>query len=137
MRCGQMAFYTLGGTAGYGGVGAGFPDYGFELSFQRLDLLLERNDAPEVGHREIRKRFHRGKDAWEFAGVKHWFCLVLLTLWFAKSRHIRANLLRSLPGDWSAAARCVGFMSGFGVNVLAPGPGQTMDANLPTVPFQA
>jgi hypothetical protein len=76
MRCRQAAFGTLGGTGGLGwaaSVGARFPTYGFELSFQRLDLLLEREDAPQVGHREIRKRFHLEKDASGFARVKHWF----------------------------------------------------------------
>src|ERR1700722_17503024 len=61
MRCRQAAFGTLDGNGGLGwagGVGARFPAYGFELSFQRLDLLLEREDAPQIGHRKIRKRFH-------------------------------------------------------------------------------
>jgi hypothetical protein len=77
MRCRQAAFGTLDGNGGLGwagGVGARFPAYGFELSFQRLDLFLEREDAPQVGHRKIRKRFHLEKDACGCAGVKHWFC---------------------------------------------------------------
>jgi hypothetical protein len=77
MRCRQATFGTLDGNGGLGwagSVGARFPGYGFELSFQRLDLLLEREDAPQVGHRKIRKRFHLEKDAGGFARVKHWFC---------------------------------------------------------------
>jgi hypothetical protein len=61
MRWGQTALCTLRGSGGlgwFGSVGARFSGYGFELSFQRLDLLLEREDAPQVGHRKIRKRFH-------------------------------------------------------------------------------
>ena len=54
----------LGGLAGAGAsVGAGsadasFPGNGFELALQPLDLLLERNYSPQVGHRKFTKRFH-------------------------------------------------------------------------------
>jgi hypothetical protein len=48
MRWRQAAFGTIdrSGFGWAGSVGARFSAYGFELSFQRLDLLLERNDAP-------------------------------------------------------------------------------------------
>lgn len=58
MRRRQAAFGTLDGNGGHDSVGARFAAYGFELPLQGLNLLLERNDAPQVGHRKISKRFH-------------------------------------------------------------------------------
>ena len=61
MCCGQAAFGRFGGRRGLGGVGnadASLPGNGFELPLRRLDLLLERNYSPQVGHRKIRNRFH-------------------------------------------------------------------------------
>jgi len=51
MRGGQAAFGALGGSGGLGWAGlSSFPNQGFKLPLQGLDLLLERNDPPQVGH---------------------------------------------------------------------------------------
>jgi len=63
-----------GVSAGLAASALDSPAMAFELSFQRLDLRLERDDAPQVGHGKIRKRLHLEKDACGFARVKHWFC---------------------------------------------------------------
>ena len=60
MRWGQTALRGLGGSGGLGcaGITASVIGNDFKLPLQCLDLLLERDDAPQVGHGKIRKRLH-------------------------------------------------------------------------------
>lgn len=66
MRWGQTALRRLGGSGGLGCAGITASVRGddfilgndFKLPLQCLDLLLERDDAPQVGHGKIRKRLH-------------------------------------------------------------------------------
>jgi hypothetical protein len=88
MCCGQAAFGRFAGNRGLGYAGNGdasSPGNGFDLDLQRLDLLLERNHLPQVGHRKVTKRFHLSRECLRIhVSQTHLLCWVHAAEWGGK-----------------------------------------------------